>query len=113
MTPEVGQGTLAEGSLKRRDAALVVGTTRESFAFDSLVEVTDEYYHTELEAHIGRGAITQCTLTAFFAHSLLIWMLATVKLEHDELGALRNLPVYPRSEVFLFKRTARWCWVIT
>ena len=32
----------AEGCLERRDAALVVGTTIEGFAFGTLVEVTSE-----------------------------------------------------------------------
>ena len=64
-----------------------------------------------------------------FAHSPLIWMVATVIEEHDRLDALRKLPVttmasrayeehlcvhvQSRSKVSLLRSAAQWCLVTT
>ena len=41
---------MAEGGFHRGGSALTIAGWR--FRFESLVEVSSEYYHTELEAHI-------------------------------------------------------------
>ena len=43
----------AVGCLERGDAALIVGTTGESFAFGTLVEVAGKHDRTEVEAQIS------------------------------------------------------------
>ena len=46
-------GGETECSLKRGDAALVIGTTREKFAFGTFDEVARQHHHTALEAQIA------------------------------------------------------------
>ena len=67
----------AGGCLEREDAVLVVGTTRGSFAFGTLVEVAGLHKRTQLEAQtrINNSMQTDRRLE----HSLLTWTLATVK----------------------------------
>ena len=73
--------------------ALTVEATKLKFALGALVEVASKHHRTEFEAPVKLRSSNAMHTDRLSAHSLLMWILATAKQEHDKLGALRNSQV--------------------
>ena len=81
---------VAEGGFQRRDLAFTK-VVRRRFMFNGLFEIdqTAPSFMHRSQTSNRRAMHTDLRL----AHSLFMWILATVKLEHDWSSSLRNLSV--------------------